>query len=146
MINTMDETGFLIDGAIRLNQVNRWKIMSDGIHLSMSPTRFVEEFGTVSFNIGRRTGLSTYIAQNAKAQDVVITINGYMAYLYRSDYGCVLPSDVVSYLYLDSNYRDCKWYNNTIFWIDNYSLMSSEVDRVLGPFITSHYQTIVKLG
>ena len=144
MINTMDETRFLIDGAIRLNQINRWKIMSDDKHLCMSPDQFVREFGTVSFNIGQRTDLTNYIGQNATRRDIIITHNRDSARHIINTNSWV--PNVLPYTVFGDKYIGFLFCDDTTFWIDNYSLMSSEVDRILGPFITSYYQTIIKLG
>jgi hypothetical protein len=50
--------------------------------VNMSISTFAREFQTVHISIGRRSGKTTYIINNAKCSDVVLVQNYYMKKIY----------------------------------------------------------------
>lgn len=62
----------LVDDAIQLNRDHReLQYVKDTVN-NLSPAQFLMEFGTVAVNIGRRTGKTSYIIDNALSKDLII--------------------------------------------------------------------------
>jgi hypothetical protein len=65
-----------VDSARELNYLNRPK---EFVYTVFDRIQYAKEFQTVRLEIGRQCGKTTYVIQNAKPWDLVVTHNGQMA-------------------------------------------------------------------
>jgi hypothetical protein len=80
----------LIDGLISLNKANRIKLKNglDGC----DPVMYAIELCTVRCDIGRRTGKTEYIKQNAGKSDLIVT----SSQMLKSSLFANMPCDVIT--------------------------------------------------
>lgn len=71
----------LVELAIKIQDENIRKAESDGIDRSISHSIFLSDFKTIHINVGRRSGKTRYIIDNAKENDVVLGFNRYPVFL-----------------------------------------------------------------
>lgn len=110
--------------------------------LNMMPIMsFIREYKTLDLGLPRQVGKTTYIANHAKAGDLILVHNRLMAVHYEKEFGVMARSPG------QMNYRmhRTEWLPYRI-WVDEPRRHASDLFEVIYQYIKSPNQAIIMLG
>ena len=138
----------LVLAAVAANKENRRRF-GDRFKSSLPPTQYAIEFCTVTINIGRAAGKTTYIKDNAKPWDLVIC-HSYvsMQYMMRGELpGIGYPAMTIEEYVYRNRHRGQQQHTPRVIYIDEASHISRrELDELYMVVPKHPAQTFILLG
>jgi len=119
----------LMNKLIQFNKINRKNITKQYIN-SVGMVNYLKEYCTVKVDIGRQIGKSTYISNNFKDNDLIITINMSMSKDFVRNFYTFYKYErnIVSYRTLLNKKDLYKLKTYDTIWVDEYSIINRQTD------------------
>lgn len=132
---------------IDVNHRLRETLRQNDIHRRLSPAQYAYEYGTVRCDVGRQTGKTTWIFNNATEKDLIIVPNmrNYRHYLHYTDHLNIVTIDSLNSPIVNSDII----YDN--IYIDDFKVICDRDVRFNMEFIynilaRNDEQTFILLG